>query len=86
MSRPATWTKRRGGMILDLLDRLTRQAGKNLVLVTHSAEAAAIADQRSGSARRHWSGARLKHETARCFPLLWKWGGATCCATAGRAL
>jgi putative ABC transport system ATP-binding protein len=34
-----------GRHILALLDRLTRQAGKHLVLVTHSAEAAAIADQ-----------------------------------------
>jgi putative ABC transport system ATP-binding protein len=34
-----------GRHILDLLDRLTRQAGKNLVLVTHSAEAAGRADR-----------------------------------------
>jgi putative ABC transport system ATP-binding protein len=34
-----------GGMILDLLDRLTRQAGKNLVMVTHNAEAASHADR-----------------------------------------
>jgi putative ABC transport system ATP-binding protein len=33
-----------GRTILDLLDRLTRQAGKNLVMVTHSPEAAAYAD------------------------------------------
>ncbi len=34
-----------GKLILDLLDRLTRQAGKNLIMVTHSAEAAAYADR-----------------------------------------
>ena len=34
-----------GQHVLDLLDRLTRQAGKNLVLVTHSSEAAAYADR-----------------------------------------
>jgi putative ABC transport system ATP-binding protein len=34
-----------GRMVLDLLNRLTRQAGKNLILVTHSAEAAASADR-----------------------------------------
>jgi putative ABC transport system ATP-binding protein len=34
-----------GRHILDLLDRLTRRAGKNMVLVTHNEEAAAIADQ-----------------------------------------
>jgi putative ABC transport system ATP-binding protein len=28
-----------------LLDRLTRQAGKNLIVVTHSAQAAAYADR-----------------------------------------
>jgi putative ABC transport system ATP-binding protein len=31
--------------VLDLLDRLTRQAGKNTIMVTHSAEAAAVADR-----------------------------------------
>ena len=31
--------------ILDLLDRLTRRAGKNMILVTHSADAAVIADR-----------------------------------------
>lgn len=31
--------------ILALLDRLTRQAGKNLIVVTHSAEAAGVADR-----------------------------------------
>ncbi len=31
--------------VLALLDQLTRRAGKNLILVTHSAEAAAIADR-----------------------------------------
>ena len=34
-----------GHQVLALLDRLTRQAGKNLILVTHSAKAAAYADR-----------------------------------------
>jgi putative ABC transport system ATP-binding protein len=34
-----------GQQVLALLDRLTRQAGKNMLLVTHSAEAAAVADR-----------------------------------------
>ncbi len=34
-----------GKQVLSLLDRLTRQAGKNLVLVTHSMEAARYADR-----------------------------------------
>jgi putative ABC transport system ATP-binding protein len=34
-----------GAKVLALLDRLTRQAGKNLILVTHSADAAAFADR-----------------------------------------
>ena len=34
-----------GRHVLALLDRLTRQAGKNLILVTHSLEAAAYADR-----------------------------------------
>jgi putative ABC transport system ATP-binding protein len=34
-----------GSQVLSLLDRLTRQAGKNLILVTHSTEAASIADR-----------------------------------------
>jgi len=34
-----------GQQVLGLLDRLTRQAGKNLILVTHSAEAAAYVDR-----------------------------------------
>jgi putative ABC transport system ATP-binding protein len=34
-----------GESVLGLLDRLTRQAGKNLVMVTHSAESAAWADR-----------------------------------------
>ena len=34
-----------GGDVLALLDRLTRQAGKNLLLVTHSPESAAWADR-----------------------------------------
>jgi putative ABC transport system ATP-binding protein len=34
-----------GHEVLSLLDRLTRQVDKNLILVTHSAEAAACADR-----------------------------------------
>jgi putative ABC transport system ATP-binding protein len=34
-----------GKQVLNLLDRLTRQAGKNLILVTHSLEAASYADR-----------------------------------------
>jgi len=34
-----------GKHILDLLDRLTRRAGKNLILVTHNPEAASYADR-----------------------------------------
>jgi putative ABC transport system ATP-binding protein len=34
-----------GRQVMGLLDRLTRQAGKNLILVTHSAETAAYADR-----------------------------------------
>ncbi len=34
-----------GRQVLNLLDRLTRQEGKNLILVTHSPEAAAYADR-----------------------------------------
>jgi putative ABC transport system ATP-binding protein len=34
-----------GESVLDLLDRLTRRAGKNLIMVTHSAESAARADR-----------------------------------------
>jgi putative ABC transport system ATP-binding protein len=34
-----------GRQVLELLDRLTRQAGKNLIMVTHSNEAAALADR-----------------------------------------
>ncbi len=34
-----------GRQVLALLDRLTRQSGKSMLLVTHSAEAAAIADR-----------------------------------------
>ena len=35
----------KGQQVLALLDRLTRQAGKNLILVTHSSDAAAYADR-----------------------------------------
>ncbi len=34
-----------GRLVMDLLDRLTRRAGKNLILVTHSLDAAAYADR-----------------------------------------
>jgi putative ABC transport system ATP-binding protein len=34
-----------GRQVLSLLDRLTRQAGQSMILVTHSTEAAAIADR-----------------------------------------
>jgi putative ABC transport system ATP-binding protein len=34
-----------GRLVLDLLDRLTRQAGKNLIMVTHSADAASRVDR-----------------------------------------
>jgi putative ABC transport system ATP-binding protein len=34
-----------GHKILDLLDSLTRQAGKNMIMVTHSQQAAAYADR-----------------------------------------
>jgi putative ABC transport system ATP-binding protein len=34
-----------GQQVLELLDRLTRQTGKNLIMVTHSADAAAFADR-----------------------------------------
>ena len=34
-----------GGQVLALLDRLTRQAGKNLLMVTHSTEAASWVDR-----------------------------------------
>jgi putative ABC transport system ATP-binding protein len=34
-----------GQQVLGLLDRLTRQAGKNLIMVTHSTEAAGYADR-----------------------------------------
>jgi len=34
-----------GWQVLSLLDRLTRKAGKNLVMVTHSQEAASLADR-----------------------------------------
>ncbi|MEW5871705.1 MAG: ABC transporter ATP-binding protein [Chloroflexota bacterium] len=34
-----------GEQVLDLLDRLTRQAGKNMIMVTHSQEAARCADR-----------------------------------------
>jgi len=34
-----------GRQVLELLDRLTRQAGRNLIMVTHSNDAAALADR-----------------------------------------
>jgi len=43
-----------GRIILNLLDRLTRRAGKNMLLVTHSAEAAAIAARIYTLHERRW--------------------------------
>jgi hypothetical protein len=57
MSRPATWMKKPGGRCWNLLERLTRQAGKSMMLVTHSLEAAAIADRVFAPARRAAGGA-----------------------------
>jgi putative ABC transport system ATP-binding protein len=37
--------ERTGSIILDLMDRLTRQQGKNVIMVTHSMEAASYADR-----------------------------------------
>jgi putative ABC transport system ATP-binding protein len=34
-----------GSQILTLIDRLTRKAGKNLIMVTHNLETAALADR-----------------------------------------
>jgi len=34
-----------GKSVLDLLDRLTRRAGKNLIMVTHSEEVVGVADR-----------------------------------------
>jgi len=34
-----------GEQVLSLLDRLTRRAGKNMIMVTHNPEAAAYADR-----------------------------------------
>jgi putative ABC transport system ATP-binding protein len=34
-----------GKRVLDLLDQLTRRAGKNLVMVTHSEEVIGVADR-----------------------------------------
>ena len=34
-----------GRVVLDLLDTLTRKAGKNLVMVTHSEEVVGVADR-----------------------------------------
>lgn len=34
-----------GAQVLDILDRLTRQAGKNLIMATHSKENAIFADR-----------------------------------------
>ncbi len=46
-----------GGTVLGLLDRLTRQAGKNLILVTHSPESACLADRVF-----HLHAGKLQHE------------------------
>ena len=55
-----------GRHVLDLLDRLTRRAGKNMVLVTHSEEAAAIADRVYTLREGRLLGAR-KNEPAGAF-------------------
>jgi putative ABC transport system ATP-binding protein len=46
-----------GGTVLALLDRLTRQAGKNLIMVTHSPESACLADRVF-----HLHAGKLQHE------------------------
>ena len=48
-----------GGSVLALLDRLTRQAGRNLLMVTHSAESAARADRVF-----HLRDGKLEHDPA----------------------
>jgi len=35
----------RGRLVLELIDKLTRSSGKNLILVTHNPEAASYADR-----------------------------------------
>ena len=45
MSRPAIWIVETGRTVLELLDRLTRQAGKTLLMVTHSQEVIGMADR-----------------------------------------
>jgi putative ABC transport system ATP-binding protein len=42
-----------GAQVLGLLERLTRQAGKTMIVVTHSAEAAALADRIFGIEHGH---------------------------------
>ena len=69
-SRRATWTRTTGESVLTLLDRLTRQAGKNLIMVTHSAESAMWADRvfhlHDGEARvRPRFRARLCHHSTK---------------------
>jgi putative ABC transport system ATP-binding protein len=46
-----------GQIVLSLLDRLTRQAGKNLIMVTHSPESACLADRVF-----HVHAGKLQHE------------------------
>jgi len=46
-----------GQAVLGLLDRLTRQAGKNLIMVTHSPESACLADRVF-----HLHAGKLQHE------------------------
>ncbi len=47
-----------GLQVLKLLDRITRQSGKNMLLVTHNHEAAAFADRilylRAGKRATNW--------------------------------
>ena len=63
-------------MCWTLLDRLTRQAGKNLILVTHSPEAAAYADRVFALREGHLVRGSTRYEPAAAlFPLgLWNVG------------
>ena len=54
-----------GLQVLELLDRLTRQAGKTMVMVTHSPEVVGIADRVYRIAEGHLVERSLEMETAR---------------------
>ncbi|HKH48327.1 MAG TPA: ABC transporter ATP-binding protein [Thermoanaerobaculia bacterium] len=54
-----------GLQVLELLDRLTRQAGKTMVMVTHSPEVVGIADRVYRIAEGHLVERSLELETAR---------------------